>query len=512
MNPTAAAAQPLDALRQVLDHCFEAVICVAPGGSVVFFNAAAERLFGYAAAEVLGRSLDLLVPVGYRGQHERFVRAFEEAAEDSRMMGRRGEIKARRKDGGEFLAEGTISKATIEGRRVYAAVLRDASERIANERRLQASEEKFRAIVDNAPDAIVVADAQSGVIREVNRAAVELFGWPPEALVGKHFEELHPARDRAEYREYFRQHLEAGRVRVPNAVIARADGSELPVAITAAPTEIAGERVLVGFFRDISDRRRWERELAQARDDAQAASRAKSDFLASMSHELRSPLNGIIGFAEMIRDQHVGPVGQQRYVEYAGLIHSSGGYLLQTIEEILDYSRLEAGKFQLHEARFAPADAVRECVQMLSYSAETAQLHLETRGLERLPELQADPHAFKQVLMNLLSNAIKFTKAGGRITVSGAPAADGDLAIAVEDSGIGIPAAFREHVFERFEQGENALLASRKGTGIGLPLARALMELHGGSLTLESEEGVGTRVTARFPASRTAAGEPVRAG
>jgi PAS domain S-box-containing protein len=499
------AAGSADVFHRVFNSCFEAVISVDADGTIVFFNAAAERLFGYSMAEIQGRGLDALVPDRYRGQHRHFIRAFKTTGAESRTMGRTGEIPARRKDGSEFTAEGTINRAVIDNRLLFTAVLRDVSSRREAELKLRASEEKYRAIVDNAPDAIVVTDAETGLIRESNMAAGELFGCAPEALLGLHQEELHPAESRAEYRRYFREHLEVGRIRVPDAVIVRWDGSEYPVAITARPTTIAGRRVLVGFYRDIRERKRWERDLAQARDQAEAGNRSKSEFLASMSHELRTPLNGIIGFSAMIEGEHLGPIGNPVYREYAGHIQSSGRYLLRTIEEILDYSRLEAGKFTLHEDDFDPGAAIAACLPMVRYALETGGVSLEVSSLDTLPTLRGDHHAFKQVIMNLLSNSIKFTPRRGIVTVAGKRLADGGLEISVADTGVGIPRALQARVFERFEQGQHPMLAARKGTGIGLSLARSIMELHGGTLTLKSAEGKGTTVFARFPADRVSA-------
>lgn len=496
------SAGNVEVFHRIFNSCFEAVISVDVDGAIVFFNAAAERLFGYSAAEVHGHNLDRLIPSRYRGQHDHFVRAFHRTGAQSRTMGRSGEIAARRKDGSEFLAEGTINQAMIDNRLLFTAVLRDVSERQERERQLRSSEEKYRAIVDSAPDAILVASAETGLIQEANIAAGELFGCAPAELIGLHQEDLHPADSRAEYRRYFREHLDRGRRRVPNAEIVRADGSECPVAITARPTFIAGEKVLVGFFRDIRDRKRWEIELAEARDQAEAGNRSKSEFLASMSHELRTPLNGIIGFSAMIEGEILGPVGIAAYREYAGHIQRSGQFLLQTIEQILDYSRLESGKFQLHEGIVLPAAAIAECLCMVQYAAERGRIEIQVEALHDLPALRGDVHAFKQVVMNLFSNSIKFTLPSGRVKVSGELLESGEVEIAVTDTGIGIPKAEQARVFERFEQGQNPLLASRKGTGIGLSLARSLMEMHGGTLTLDSVEGEGTTVRARFPAER----------
>ena len=260
--------------------------------------------------------------------------------------------------------------------------------------------------------------------------------------------------------------------------------------------------MLVGFFRDIRDRKQREQELAAARDAAEAATRAKSDFLASMSHELRTPLNGILGFADMLRCQLHGPLGHRRYEDYADNIHASGQYLLQTIEEILDFSRLDSGKYPIREERFPLAPAVAECLDMVRAAADQGELSLTADLPAALPDLYADRHAVKQVLMNLLSNAVKFTHGGGGIAVSAAVQPDGWLRLAVADTGVGIAPEVRDAVFDRFEQGPSAKFAARKGTGLGLTVAKRLMDLHGGDLTLDGAVGAGTTATALFPAER----------
>jgi PAS domain S-box-containing protein len=241
-----------------------------------------------------------------------------------------------------------------------------------------------------------------------------------------------------------------------------------------------------------------------ARDNAEEANRIKSQFLAMMSHELRTPLNAIIGFSEMIETQALGPVGVTRYVEYARDVHTSGRHLLELINDILDMSKVEAGKYVLHRTEVEPRRAIRHCVRMVRLRADEAAIDLIEEVPAALPMLWADERALNQILLNLLSNAIKFTNRGGRVTIS-AELVGPELRLMVSDTGIGIAAEDMERVGTPFEQIDNSHTRKHAGTGLGLALTRSLTELHGGRLEIKSELGVGTRIAVVLPLCPVAA-------
>lgn len=228
---------------------------------------------------------------------------------------------------------------------------------------------------------------------------------------------------------------------------------------------------------------------------ADSAARAKSDFLAHMSHELRTPLNAILGFSETIRDTRLGPIGTEAYRDYAGHIHQSGTHLLSLINDILDMSRIESGKMELDRGRHDASELVNECWALVAAEAESKNLSFDTSGIETGLGVSGDRRAIKQVMINLLSNAVKFTPKDGRINVDAANDGANMVVLTVTDTGAGIAPEDIERIFEPFIRLEHA----ETGTGLGLPLAKGLVELHGGELSIESDPGSGTSVRATFP-------------
>ena len=243
-------------------------------------------------------------------------------------------------------------------------------------------------------------------------------------------------------------------------------------------------------------------DLLKALEAAAVSSQSKSQFLATMSHELRTPLNAIIGFSEILATELFGPLGNERYREYANDVRESGSHLLSLINDILDFSKVDAGQLKLENENLALDKVVSEALRMVRQQAEQQGIKLEDNIDDNLPLLYCDHRRIRQVLLNLLSNATKFTPAGGLVIVS-AKYREDQISFSVSDTGIGIASQDIAKAMERFGQIDSALNRKYEGTGLGLPLAKRLIELHDGELTLESELGVGTVVTATFPATRT---------
>ncbi|MGK2740280.1 sensor histidine kinase [Tepidicaulis sp. LMO-SS28] len=283
------------------------------------------------------------------------------------------------------------------------------------------------------------------------------------------------------------------------------ENSDLQGFIIAEKGDYLGIATITGLMSVIASimtHRAEELELARRR--AEAASESKTQFLASMSHELRAPLNAVIGFADLIRKETFGAIAPSKYLEYVSDIHASGSHLLSMINDILDMAKIESGRFGLQEEIFDPVIAAQDILRMLTPEIEKRDLTLDICGTpdSDLPLLHADERYMRQILLNLLSNAVKFTPPGGLVRLCSLVHDDGALSIIVQDNGIGIPAEMIEKVFEPFEQVECSFTRRNPGTGLGLPLARAMVEAHGGTLSLESEEGRGTKVSVQLPAAR----------
>jgi PAS domain S-box-containing protein len=285
-----------------------------------------------------------------------------------------------------------------------------------------------------------------------------------------------------------------------------ANGSACLFQLSGIPVFNEARGAFVGFrgtARDITDLKAREAALTTARDMAEVANRSKGEFLANMSHELRTPLNAIIGFSEIMDRGTFGALGSERYKGYVRDIIRSSRHLLGIINDILEAAKMEAGKLDLDEEAIDVAAATQEIVQLLAEQAAQAHLAVAIKADDNLPRLHADPRRLRQILLNLISNAIKFTPSGGSVTVEIGCGGSGGITLVVADTGIGIAAEDLTKALTPFGQVEGSLNRRHDGTGLGLPLSKALAELHGAEFHIDSAPGRGTRITIAFPASRT---------
>ncbi len=414
----------------------------------------------------------------------------------------------------------------------------DITDRKRAEEVVREHEEQYRTLIERSIQGVLIHRNDKPLF--ANQALADSFGYdsPEEILALSSVGELKAEHEQERLKQYSlaRLHNESAPVRYEFEGL-RKDGTSIWLENFVTVIIWNGEFAVQSTTVNITKRRRAEQALktserelqerlleleqshhaykAQGKDLAnrveelsiayqqlKCAKLAQSQFLANMSHELRTPLNAIIGFSEIIESETLGPVGSVKYRDYAGDIHESGQHLLELINDILDLSKVESGTDELHEDQIEIPEIIRSALKLVGHRAEQGGVKLELELAERLPALRADERKLKQILVNLLSNAIKFTDAGGEVALWAWCRMDSGYVFQIIDTGIGIAPEDIPKALSRFGQVDGDLNRQHEGTGLGLPLTKALVELHGGTLDLQSQVSVGTTVTVRFPAER----------
>ncbi len=350
---------------------------------------------------------------------------------------------------------------------------------------------------------ILVTDHNARIVR-VNDSFIRTYGWARDELINADITGLVTPDERELARRNHEEFIRTGERSSGEIRIIRKDGSVANALYTSSIIELSQKRrYQVTTMMDITLRKQMEHSLRMAKDQADAANRAKSMFLANMSHELRTPLNAIIGFSEMMIKETFGALGHDKYQEYMVDVHSSAEHLLEIINEVLDMSKIEAGRIDLDEGEVDVEDLVNSVARMLDSRAFGNNVKIKTDFRGNVPNIRADQRLVRQILINLIGNALKFTKVNSDVTVMTYMLDDGRLQISVTDEGPGIPRSKIKQAMEPFGQvSERAENADHQGTGLGLPLAKAMLELHGGILHMESEIDKGTTVYISFPSYR----------
>ncbi|MBT4710279.1 MAG: PAS domain S-box protein [Alphaproteobacteria bacterium] len=385
-------------------------------------------------------------------------------------------------------------------------IARDISEHFEVAGKLDAATGRLASIIGQAGEAIITIDEHQD-IQLFNQAAAELFGYTSDSATKLNLDDLIPELHCDAHRKHVAKFLGSTDnqrlMNVPGEISGlRKDGSKFPAEATISSFVSNGEKLGTVMIRDISDRVQWENRLRDASNEAQLANRAKTEFLANTSHELRTPMNAIIGFTELLM---AGVPGDPttRQLEYFKDIHGSSLHLLGVINDILDLSKIEADVVNLKESDIELPQAVESTIRILSERADRGGLTLLNQVPDALPWLRADARILKQILINLLSNAVKFTEPGGTITVGAHVIHDGCVEIWVSDTGIGMDKNDIAKAMTAFGQVDGALNRSFEGTGLGLPLVKSQLEAHGGMLIVASARGTGTTMTIRFPDYRS---------
>ena len=494
--------------RTLFEHSGAGIFQTSPEGRFVRANPALARMLGYGSVARLLAESDNIAGQLYvePGRREVVLRAVRACGRVTNFVS-----EMRRRDGATIW----VSETVAEVRRCsgdlswYVGTMIDVSELVRTQQALGEAERSYSDIFHHAAEGIYRSSPDGRQLR-ANPALVRLNGYSSEAemlaAVGDLDVEwyVEPGR-RAEFKRLLERD---GRVTNFESEVYRhktreriwiTENARLVRDVDGAPLFYEGSAL------EITARKQADEAMRRAAEAAETANRAKSVFLANITHELRTPLNAIIGFTDIMRAEMFGPLGSPRYAAYLGDVQDSAYMLLQLIEDILDVSKAEAGKLDLTEEPVELRPLIGACLRMLETRAKSGEVKLIEDVPAKLPQIVADPRRLRQIVLNLLSNAVKFTPEGGRVEIAALIADDGGVALSVSDTGIGMSEDELQRALEPFVQLDRAGRRKQEGTGLGLPLCRQLVELHGGALSLASVPGEGTVATVRLPPSRTLA-------
>ncbi|WP_139223649.1 PAS domain-containing sensor histidine kinase [Methylocapsa palsarum] len=496
---------------------------------------------GSGSVPVDGREILAVLPVGalvFEGRSPVFVNrsfldalryrdlaaaldagALEPLLEALPRLSRRSEIvELRAGDGRSVRLRASAKTIEWRGKKAALAMFQSPAEAgpadLESElRRVRNEARELNAILDTAMDGVAILDSKGNIV-SLNRSGEALFGYDESDVAGLPFTVLIAPESRARTQDYFEGLISDGMMSLLNdgrevTALAR-QGGTIPIFMTLGRIDAnsypgADEREVrwCALLRDMTHWKKIERELDDARKEAERASALKSEFLAKVSHEIRTPLNAILGFAEVILEERFGPIGNARYKDYLKDVHSSGALVMSLVNDLLDLSKIEAGKMELD---FTAVDANRiiaECVSIMQPQASRAGIVIRLSLAPRLPQVFADERSVRQIVLNLLSNAVKFNVPGGHVSVATAVTEAGQAALRIRDTGVGMSAADIKVALEPFRQ----VAASRVsgGTGLGLPLTKALVEANRASFSIKSERDEGTLIEIAFPPAKALA-------
>jgi PAS domain S-box-containing protein len=524
-SPLARDAEVPLIIRTKLDSLKDA-ICILRDGELLFANSQALALFQTESMRALRQRPDIAAALGSSQEHVAVTGATGEqlslAVKRSAVPWHRG--KAVQVKLSHHSTDNTISEvprpAEPQPERVAGAAKAEVP--VQNTADLAPAPEplswkpddaELSAILDTASDGIITLDAE-GRVRSFSAGAEAIFGQPKAMVLGQAFAGLLTADTQKVFRDYLAALTDSGLAAVFNdgrEVSAHVgQGRSLPLFLTISKFHVDAKDSqarpsFCAVVRDITQWKQTEAELRDAKERAEQTSRQKSEFLARISHELRTPLNAILGFSEVMRLERFGKLQNEKYRDYVSDIHASGAHLLSLINDLLDLSKVEAGKLELDFTSVSLPDVTEHAMRLLSERAQQARVSVRRSFPTDLPNVVADLRSMRQVLINLLSNAIKFTDPGGQVMVTARMNKAGELILRVKDTGVGMNEEELKGALEPFRRVISAARPDREGTGLGLPLTKALTEANRANFSISSEPGKGTTVEITYPTTRVLA-------
>jgi two-component system sensor kinase FixL len=468
--------------RSIIQSAVDGIILIDAQGRIEAFNRAAERLFGYTEAEVLGRNVTVLMPEPYHAEHDGYLARYV-ATGHPKIIGIGREVSGRRKDGTVFPLHLSVGEADVGGERKFTGIVHDLSERVHLEEKLRASEERWRSIVESAVDGIVVIDSQ-GRIESFNPGAERLFGYSEREVIDQNVSMLMPSPYREEHDAYMSRYLTTGERRIigigREVSGKRRDGTAFPVHLSVGEISVGGQRKFTGILHDLSARIAIEKQLRE-----QTALARLGEMAAVIAHEVKNPLAGVRGAIQVIGGRL--PKDSKDAViikEIVGRIDA----LDELMKDLLLFARPP-------QPRPVPVDLValiRTTIDLLS--ADPALKNIEVLVSGDAPPANVDAELLKIVFQNLLVNAAHAVQGGGTIEVTFEANAN-SCRVILRDTGPGIPADVREQIFTPF------FTTKARGTGLGLPTAKRIVEAHSGSIAIDCPPDGGTAVTIDLPAA-----------
>ena len=486
-----------DLLRAVIATAVDGILVIDRQGLVKLFNPAAERLFGYTAAEVLDQNVRLLMPEPYHSQHDDYLKSYRETGQ-KRIIGIGREVKGKRKDGSVFPMELAVGEISEREEWAFVGIIRDIS---AEKRRAR----ELAAVIETAVDGIIIID-RMGMIKVFNSAAERLFGYAAPDVVGQNVRMLMPEPYHGEHDGYLKSYHDTGRRQIigigREVKGRRQDGSIFPMELAVGEVVEGGELAFVGIIRDVTAQKEAFDALTEARGRAESANAAKTEFLSRMSHELRTPMNAILGFAQLLRMSDVKAMAPEQVADYLESIIGPAEHLTSLIDDILDFSRIEVGGMRVARENVNLNDAVAAAVVMAQPMAARLGISIFNRSVDRTkaPIVIGDPVRLRQCIVNLLTNGIKYNQANGRVLIDLAQSSPDPTSVrlTVEDTGVGIPEERLDELFRPFTRLHPGL-DHVEGAGIGLAVTRQLIEAMGGQVTAESRVNVGSKFHLDIP-------------